>query len=157
MSIEDVSNALLQEFGAAIGMPELEFNEQDLCLLSFDESLLVAIHRNLKQERWTLQGFLGEFPPDMPGEFYRRLLVYNYDLIDLGAPRIGLEEESGSIMLLQSLLLGQTTAQSLQDDLAGFLEIMESLIEHLNQELGLDPEVDEEPAEPQLSDPQTRA
>lgn len=132
MNPEETSRRLLSAFGRSVGLPEIEFNEDGLCILDMDEKLVLTIRENLPAEHWTLLGLLGEFPEDMPEGFYRSLLAFNYDLADRGGPTIGLDPQTDMVMLCRTFPLRDADLEVFSETLSRFVDTLEHLLDALN-------------------------
>ncbi|MCY4155774.1 MAG: type III secretion system chaperone [Gammaproteobacteria bacterium] len=92
---------LLAELGAAIGIPELCANEDNICKLLFDE-VAVSLELCEDNESFYICCALGQAGPDANPAQLAALLDANYLFSGTGGATLGVDKTSGSIVMIRS-------------------------------------------------------
>ena len=83
-----VMNNLLREFGASIGIPDLQIDEEYRCNMMFDD-VPVSFELGDGDESIYIYSLLGHVPDDGLEQFYAELLHANYVFADSGGSTPG--------------------------------------------------------------------
>ena len=96
----DILNNLLEEFGASIGMPELELDEENRCNLMFDE---VAVSFELSPDEASvyLYSYLGDVVNNDSKAVFSALLDANYLFRGTLGATLGVDEASGRVVMIR--------------------------------------------------------
>ncbi len=125
---------LLKEFGEEVGIPELAFDEEGYCTLSFDDTI-VTISKRENQERLVFYADVGLLPTPPPKDILLGLLEANALHRAVGDGAIGLhtDESHNMTIVVYSLLLRISNINKavFESALKEFIEISEVWTKHL--------------------------
>src|ERR1700731_4398364 len=122
---------LLKDFGSGLGL-ELAFNEDGLCLLMVDETI-VSIRA--MGECFVLYGMLGQFPENRDSGFWRHFLSLNVVLAETLRGAVTVDEDDDAVTLVQGFNVESMTPERLSDVIRTFVDQANHLIALLNTEL----------------------
>ena len=94
---------LLKEFGARIGLPQMELNADRVCRVSFDEHMVVDLEAPEGDELLNVIGTVGTLPADASAELLTELLEGNIPTSDPHVPWTAIDMDSREILLCISL------------------------------------------------------
>jgi len=121
---------LIKELGDNLGI-ELKFDEQQMCFLMVDETMLTI---RLLDENLMLYGMLGEFPEFKQDEFWKKLLSLNKSLAEANRGSITFDEESDAVMLMHYIKGTGLSVNDLSEKISIFVDQLNHLIHLLNEE-----------------------
>ena len=120
MSLAVMEN-LFAEFGAAIGIPDLQPDEGHRCNIMIDD-VAVSFELGTGDESLYIYSLLGPVPEGDEGAVYAALLHANYLIEGTRGSTLGIDPRSGGIVLIREERL-----ESLR--LAGFESIIEEFVD----------------------------
>ena len=120
----DILNNLLGEFGTAIGMPELELDEENRCNLTFDE---VAVSFELSPDEASvyLYSYLGDVAGNDSKAVFAALLDANYLFRGTLGATMGVDEVSGRVVIIRSEDLSTLRLSRFQSLVEEFVNLAE--------------------------------
>ncbi len=125
---------LLKEFGEEVGIPELVFDEEGYCTLSFDDTI-VTLSKRENQERLVFYADVGLLPTPPPKDILLGLLEANalHRAVGDGAIGIHTDESHNMTIVVYSLLLRVANIDKavFESALKEFIEISEVWTKHL--------------------------
>ena len=128
----DRHNIIIAEVGDVLGLP-LNFDEEGICALQFDETLLVSLHV-WENDSWLLTGVLSEsLPAEMGEAFWKRVLSCNGELARENAGSIVYSDGSGSLLLTDTIT-ELSNVHAIVARLERFVNRQEYLISELQRE-----------------------
>ncbi|MFT0891284.1 type III secretion system chaperone [Pseudochelatococcus sp. G4_1912] len=104
---------LIKAFGLHVNLPELSFNDQDACLVSFGERI-VTITVDCKGSALVLRCAVIHTPEDADEQFLARLLVGNFSTATARTGALAIDAKSGEIILMARLSLMGLSPEDLQ-------------------------------------------
>ncbi len=118
----DGFDRLLAEFGESIGIPEMAFDEDGLCHIRVDEEYPITFRRDDDNHNLVLVGLIAEeLPERLDREMVREMLATGVEpLRDHGAA-LGLEPQSGTLILHQTMPLAKIERTVLETLLGNFI------------------------------------
>ena len=118
----DGFDRLLAEFGESIGIPEMAFDEDGLCHIRVDEEYPITFRRDDDNHNLVLVGLIAEdLPERLDREMVREMLATGVEpLRDHGAA-LGLEPQSGTLILHQTMPLARIDRTVLETLLGNFI------------------------------------
>lgn len=118
----DGFDRLLAEFGESIGIPEMAFDEDGLCHIRVDEEYPITFRRDDDNHNLVLVGLIAEeLPERLDREMVREMLATGVEpLRDHGAA-LGLEPQSGTLILHQTMPLAKIDRTVLETLLGNFI------------------------------------
>lgn len=117
------------DLGAALGIDDLQLDENGYAALGFDD-LLVNFELDEERERLLLTASLGRPEGDKLAA-YELLLAANYLWQGTGGGTLALEEESGEIVLQKPLPLATLDQQALETAIEVYVDTAELWARHL--------------------------
>jgi hypothetical protein len=129
--------AMITDLGQSLGIPELELDEENQCLLSFDQDVLISLR--VDHERWVFLGFLNEWEPHQNVETALEetvaLLTLNLTLGSTGRGTICLDTTSDSVLLVVPIVPPPESVADLSRTLEGVMESIEWIRERRSQSI----------------------
>lgn len=118
----DGFDRLLAEFGESIGIPEMAFDEDGLCHIRVDDEYPITFRRDDDNHNLVLVGLIAEeLPERLDRETVRDMLATGVEpLRDHGAA-LGLEPQSGTLILHQTIPLAKIDRTALETLLGNFI------------------------------------
>ena len=126
----NVTNNLLREFGAAIGIPDLQLDEDYRCNMMFDE-VPVSFELGDGDESIYIYSLLGHVPDDGLEQFYAELLHANYISAGSGGSTLSVDSQSGSVVLLREERLELLRLARLESVVEQFVNVAEGWMSRL--------------------------
>ena len=126
-----VLNNLLREFGSAIGIPDLQLDEEYRCNMMFDE-VPVSFELGDGDESVYIYSLLGQVPEDGLERFYAELLHANYLFADSGGSTLGVDSKSGNVVLLREERLESMRLSTLESVAEQFVSVAEAWMNRLS-------------------------
>ena len=120
----NVVNNLLREFGVAIGIPDLQLDEEYRCNMMFDE-VPVSFELGGDDESVYIYSLLGHVPGDGLEQFYAELLHANYVFAENGGSTLSVDTQSGSVVLLREERLELLRLSRLESVVEQFVNVAE--------------------------------
>ena len=120
--VQDYREEWLLNFGKRMGMPELEFDNDGICQLFFDEDLLLTIYKPDDNDKLVIFGQLPVTPPLSSGVM-KEMLKKNRSSAKFLEPVISLSPEEDSIEV--HIVLDQTNIEQGGDE--GIEKVIEDL------------------------------
>ena len=125
-----VMNNLVREFGASIGIPDLQIDEEYRCNMMFDE-VPVSFELGDGDESMYIYSLLGHVPDDGLEQLYAELLHANYDFADNGGSTLSVDSQSGNVVLLREERLELLRLSRLESVVEQFVNVAEGWMSRL--------------------------
>ena len=111
----DISS-LIALFGEQAGTP-LSLNEGGTLALAFDDDLTINLEHDVSQDLLHLYAIVGQEPADLAARpaFHRQLLVANVFGHDTGGAALGIDDNTGEVLLTLRLPLAGAQVDALRD------------------------------------------
>ena len=132
-----VLNNLLREFGSAIGIPDLKLDEEYRCNMMFDE-VPVSFELGDGDESVYIYSLLGQVPDDGLERFYAELLHANYLFAESGGSTLGVDSQSGNVVLLREERLESMRLSTLESVAEQFVSVAEAWMSRLGDGMNED-------------------
>ncbi len=120
----DFSN-YLTNYGKEIGLPNLQFNEEGMCSLSFDSSIDVDIVYKKDLDLCIFASPIIDIPSTGQENFFRRLLTENVFGIATAGSTFGIEEEKNRIILSYTFIASTFSFDLFKTVLGNFVDLVE--------------------------------
>lgn len=131
MSDKAMARTLLAEFGAAIGIDGLTFDEANNCCLVFDGNVVVNIGYEEGARRLLLFAYLGAVPNGGNAGILAELLEANFFWRGGNGATISIEAGSKAFVLMQAVPLAGLSQRDFQAQLEGFVNATEYWMKRL--------------------------
>ena len=125
-----VMNNLVREFGASIGIPDLQIDEEYRCNMMFDE-VPVSFELGDGDESIYIYSLLGHVPDDGLEQLYAELLHANYVFADNGGSTLSVDSQSGNVVLLREERLELLRLSRLESVVEQFVNVAEGWMSRL--------------------------
>ena len=125
-----VMNNLLREFGASVGISDLQIDEEYRCNMMFDE-VPVSFELGDGDESIYIYSLLGRVPDDGREQLYAELLNANYVFADNGGSTLSVDSRSGNVVLLREERLELLRLSRLESVVEQFVNVAESWMRQL--------------------------
>ena len=125
-----VMNNLLHEFGASIGVPDLQLDEEYRCNMMFDD-VPVSFELGDGDESMYIYSLLGHVPDDGLEQFYAELLHANYVFADNAGSTLSVDSQSGNVVLFRQERLELLRLSKLESVVEQFVNVAEGWMKRL--------------------------
>ena len=123
-------NNLLHEFGASIGIPDLQLDEEYRCNMMFDD-VPVSFELGDGDESMYIYSLLGHVPEDGLEQFYAGLLHANYVFADNAGSTLSVDSQSGNVVLFRQERLELLRLSRLESVVEQFVNVAEGWMKRL--------------------------
>jgi len=123
----------ISNYGKEVGLPELKFDEEGICSLSFDSRINVDIVYRKEQDQCILAAPIGDVPVENKEEYFRKLLVANVFGLENAGAVIGLDEDKNSIVLSYTFIASTFSFDLFKTVLGNFVNMVENWQEKLRE------------------------
>jgi hypothetical protein len=131
MADEAQVQLLLRDLGKLVGLGELGLDADGRCRLLIDGRLEIEISTGEGDDRLILAALVGELKADAPPELYATLLDANFFWRGTNGATLGVERESRTVVLLETLPLAGLDIGRLEGRLQAFVNSAEAWVERL--------------------------
>lgn len=127
---DSVLGALIDEFGTAVGIEGLTFDEEQRCNLMFDD-VAVSLEVGVGESSLYIYSVLGPEPVEDAEERFAELLKANYAFAQTGGATLALDPAGGGIVLMREEPLETLRLPRLESVIEDFVNVAERLIANL--------------------------
>lgn len=118
----DGFDRLLADFGESIGIPQMAFDEDGLCHIRIDDEYPITFRRDDENHNLVLVGLLTEsLPENLDHDLVRDMLATGVEPLRDNGAAIGLEPQSGTVILHRTLPLSRIDRPQLEEILGSFI------------------------------------
>ena len=126
-----VLHALIGEFGAAVGLDDLAFDDEQRCNLMFDD-VAVSLEVGAGDSSLYIYSVLGPEPALDAEQRFAELLKANYAFAQTGGATLALDPAGGGIVLMREEPLETLRLPRLESVIEDFVNVAERLIANLS-------------------------
>jgi hypothetical protein len=127
---EDV-NSLLRHIGEGLNLPDLCLDENNHCILLFDEKIVLNIDLDEEGSKLVIFAYIGEIPLDCREIIFEKALEGNFFWNETDGGTLGIDKQSQSLVLAKAFDLPLSNVELFEDQLASFVEIVEKWINRI--------------------------
>ena len=120
----DFSN-YLTNYGKEIGLPNLQFNEQGMCSLTFDSAIDIDIVYRKDFDQCIFASPIIAIPSTGQEKFFRKILTENIFGIATAGATFGIEEEKNEIILSYTFIASTFSFDLFKTVLGNFVDLVE--------------------------------
>lgn len=120
-TIEQVQ-LLLADLGGLVGISSLALNEKGQCTLVVDERIEIGLSFNDGDDSMIVASVVGRMPAEAASDVYAMLLDANFFWRGTGGATLGVERDSGAIVLVEPVALPGLQIGRLEARLGGFVK-----------------------------------
>ena len=111
-------NELLRHIGEGLSLPDLCLDENNHCILLFDEKIVLNIDLDEEGSKLVIYAYVGEIPLDCREAIFEKALEGNFFWNETDGGTLGIDKQSQSLQNIELF----------EDQLASFVEIVEKWI-----------------------------
>lgn len=140
---KELFTQLLSELGKNVGLPELAPDEDNYCCLGFDDKIITHLQYNQENDVVMLFAQLGTIDTDKANLIYPRILKANLFWQGTGGATLGVDDESGEVLMAYQLPIQILDFAKFQELLEGFINTAElwiNTLEAVQQGMDASPE-----------------
>jgi hypothetical protein len=136
MAGRDSIQQVMADFGKTVGLDDLGLDEQDYCCLVIEQDLVINIEFDEAGERLMLYSKVGRPGPDREAEL-TKILQANYLGRGTGGATLGLQPESGAVVLSREVPTAGIDVPSFSASLENFVNVAEAWTRRLADAVSL--------------------
>ena len=121
-------NELLRHIGEGLSLPDLCLDENNHCILLFDEKIVLNIDLDEEGSKLVIYGYVGEITLDCREAIFEKALEGNFFWNETDGGTLGIDKQSQSLVLAKAFSLPLQNIELFEDQLASFVEIVEKWI-----------------------------
>ena len=121
-------NELLRRIGEGLSLPDLCLDENNHCILLFDEKIVLNIDLDEEGSKLVIYAYVGEIPLDCREAIFEKALEGNFFWNETDGGTLGIDKQSQSLVLAKAFSLPLQNIELFEDQLASFVEIVEKWI-----------------------------
>jgi hypothetical protein len=133
MNLREYVNGLLQEIGKSLDLPGLVLDENDHCVLLFDDKVVLNMELDNDKELLIIYSYIGEVPFEGRETIFEALLESNLFWKDTQGATIGIDRQTQTVVLAFPIELPLKRKENFEERLALFVDITESWINRLEK------------------------
>ena len=126
-------NKLLKSLGKSLGLKNLILDDNNHCILLFDEKIVLNLELKEETERLVVYAYVGEVPLEDRENVFECLLEANCFWKETGGATIGIDKQSQTIVLAYSVDLPLKKPEAFEENLASFVEVVETWVDRLEK------------------------
>lgn len=137
MDLKKEVNSLLEKLGASLGLQDLSLDENNHCILLFDDKVILNMELDENNELLVVYSYLGEVPFEGRENIFETLLESNFFWRNTQGATLGIDKHTQTVVLAYPMELPLKNKDIFEERLAVFVDVTEQWInklEHLSQE-----------------------
>ncbi len=131
MDYGDIQKALAK-FGSNIGIPDLAFDENGYCCLSFDD-IVVNIEADADNGVLFFYSNVGELPPETNIDLYEMLLEENFLYRGTGGGILGIDKDTNIIAYAYQIPFELVSTSKFEQILENFVNLTEDITKRIEE------------------------
>ena len=128
-------NELLRHIGEGLNLPDLCLDDNNHCILLFDEKIVLNMDFDEEGEKLVIYAYIGEIPLECREVIFEKALEGNFFWNETDGGTLGIDKQSQSLVLAKSFSLPLNDFNVFEDQLASFVEIVEKWISRIEDYL----------------------
>ena len=120
----DIPN-YLESYGKEVGLPNLKFNEQNICSLCFDSKINIDIVYRKEQDQCIFAAPIIDLPSQGQGELLKKIMVENVFGMATAGCVFGIEEDRQRIVISYTFIASTFTFDLFKTVLGNFVDVVE--------------------------------
>lgn len=130
-TMKESVNNLLKRIGEGLNIPDLCLDENNHCILLFDEKIVLNIDLDEEGSKLVIYAYIGEIPLECREVIFEKALEGNFFWNETDGGTLGIDKQSQSLVLAKSFSLPLKDTEVFEDQLASFVEIVEKWIHRI--------------------------
>ncbi|MDR1255057.1 MAG: type III secretion system chaperone [Puniceicoccales bacterium] len=124
-------NDLLKRIGEGLSLPDLCLDENNHCILLFDEKIVLNIDFDEEGSKLVIYAYVGEIPLDCRETIFEKALEGNFFWNETDGGTLGIDKQSQSLVLAKAFGWPLKNIETFEDELATFVEVIEKWISRI--------------------------
>ncbi|MDR2396944.1 MAG: type III secretion system chaperone [Puniceicoccales bacterium] len=124
-------NDLLKRIGEGLSLPDLCLDENNHCILLFDEKIVLNIDFDEEGSKLVIYAYVGEIPLDCREIIFEKALEGNFFWNETDGGTLGIDRQSQSLVLAKAFDWPLKNIEIFEDELATFVEVIEKWISRI--------------------------
>ncbi|MDR0756215.1 MAG: type III secretion system chaperone [Puniceicoccales bacterium] len=124
-------NDLLKRIGDSLSLPDLCLDENNHCILLFDEKIVLNIDFDEAGSKLVIYAYVGEIPLDCREIIFEKALEGNFFWNETDGGTLGIDKQSQSLVLAKAFDWPLKNIEIFEDELATFVEVIEKWISRI--------------------------
>ncbi|MDR0646919.1 MAG: type III secretion system chaperone [Puniceicoccales bacterium] len=124
-------NDLLKRIGEGLSLPDLCLDENNHCILLFDEKIVLNIDFDEEGSKLVIYAYVGEIPLDCRETVFEKALEGNFFWNETDGGTLGIDKQSQSLVLAKAFDWPLKHIEGFEDELATFVEVIEKWISRI--------------------------
>ena len=120
----DIPN-YLESYGKEVGLPNLKFNEQNICSLCFDSKISIDIVYRKDMDQCIFAAPIIDLPSQGQGELLRKIMIENVFGMATAGCVFGIEEDRERIVISYTFIASTFTFDLFKTVLGNFVDVVE--------------------------------
>lgn len=120
----DIPN-YLENYGKEVGLPNLKFNEQNICSLCFDSKINIDIVYRKEQDQCIFAAPIIDLPSQGQGELLKKIMIENVFGMATAGCCFGIEEDRERIVVSYTFIASTFTFDLFKTVLGNFVDVVE--------------------------------
>ena len=120
----DIPN-YLESYGKEVGLPNLKFNEQNICSLCFDSKINIDIVYRKEQDQCIFAAPIIDLPSQGQGELLKKIMIENVFGMATAGCVFGIEEDRQRIVISYTFIASTFTFDLFKTVLGNFVDVVE--------------------------------
>ena len=120
----DIPN-YLESYGKEVGLPNLKFNEQNICSLCFDSKINIDIVYRKEQDQCIFAAPVIDLPSQGQGELLRKIMIENVFGMATAGCVFGIEEDRERLVISYTFIASTFTFDLFKTVLGNFVDVVE--------------------------------
>lgn len=129
--MKDHVNELLNHIGEGLSLPELSLDDNNHCILLFDEKIVLNIDFDEEGNKLVIYAYIGEIPLECREAIFEKALEGNFFWNETDGGTLGIDKQSQSLVLAKAFALPLENFNQFEDQLATFVEVVEKWINRI--------------------------
>ena len=131
ITMKERVNELLKRIGEGLNLPDLCLDDNNHCILLFDEKIVLNIDLDDAGNKLVIYAYIGEIPLDCREMIFEKALEGNFFWNETDGGTLGIDKQSQSLVLAKGFALPLANEEEFEEQLASFVEVVEKWINRI--------------------------
>lgn len=131
MDLKKEVNSLLNKLGASLGLDGLSLDENNHCILLFDDKVILNLELDEVNELLVVYSYIGEVPFEGRENIFEALLESNFFWRNTQGATLGIDKHTQTVVLAYPMELPLKNKNIFEERLAVFVDVTEQWIDRL--------------------------
>ncbi len=131
MDLKKEVNGLLEKLGDSLGLQDLSLDENNHCVLLFDDKVILNLELDESNEILVVYSYIGEVPFEGRENIFETLLESNFFWRNTQGATLGIDKHTQTVVLAYPMELPLKNKNIFEERLAVFVDVTEQWINKL--------------------------